>query len=61
MTYLLIKVGINKGLIRIKSIFKILMISYYNGKVGVSLHGSTGFESRPMHVINIFIYLLYVL
>ena len=54
--FLLIKVGLNKGLIFIKSIFRTLMISYYNGKVFVYLHGGTGFESCPMHVINIFYY-----
>ena len=53
MAYFLIKLGVNKGLICNKSIFKTLMISYYNGKVGVSLDQSTGFKSCPMHVINI--------
>ena len=53
MTYLLIKVGVNKGLICIKSIFKTLRISYYNGKVGVCLLGGLGFESYPMHVLNL--------
>ena len=64
MTYFIIKVGVNKGLIHIKSIFKILWISYYNGKVGVGLRGGTRFKSCPMHVINSFniiFYLLYVL
>ena len=64
MTYLLIKVGVNKGLIRIKSIFKTLRISLYNGKVGVCLRGGPGLEPCSMHVINIFniiFYLLYVL
>ena len=56
MTYLLIKVDINKGLIHIKSICKTLMISYYSGKVLVYLHGGTGFESYPMHVTNILIF-----
>ena len=63
MTYLLIKVGVNKALILIKSIFRTLMISYYNGKVGVCLRGGTRFESCLMHVINVFniiFYLLYV-
>ena len=32
MIYLLIKVCVNKGLIRIKSIFITLKISYYSGK-----------------------------
>ena len=54
MAYLLIKVSVNKGLIPIKSIFKTLMITYYNCKVGVYLRGGTGFESCPMHIINIF-------
>ena len=60
MIYLLIKVCVNKGLIRIKSIFKTLRISYYNGKVGVYLRGGAGFESCPMHVINILIYYLFI-
>ena len=55
MTHLLIKVGVNKGVIFIKCIFKTFMISYYNGKVGVYLCGGTGFESCPMHVIKILI------
>ena len=59
MTYLVIKVGVNKGLIHIKSIFRTLMISYYNGKVEDCLHGGTGFESYPMHVINILVFLLF--
>ena len=37
----------NKGLIRIKSIFKTLRISYYNGKVGVYLRGGAGQEILP--------------
>ena len=53
MIYLLIKVCVNKGLIRIKSIFKTLKISYYNGKDKVCLRGGIGFESCPMHVKNI--------
>ena len=36
-------------------LFITLIISYYNGKVLVYLHGGTGFESCPMHVINIFV------
>ena len=59
MIYLLIKIFVNKGLIHIKSIFKTLRISYYNGKVGVCLRGGIGFESCPMHVINILIFLFY--
>ena len=55
MIYLLIKVCVNKGLIRIKSIFKTLRISYYNGKVGVYLCGGVGFESCPMHIMYILI------
>ena len=50
MIYLLIKVYVNKALIRIKSIFKTLKISYYNGKDKVCLCGGKGFESCPMHV-----------
>ena len=53
MTYLLIKVCVNKSFIPIKSMFITLMISQYNGKVGVCLHGGKGFESCFMHVINI--------
>ena len=30
------------------------MISYYNGKVGVCIHGGTGFVSCPMHVVTFF-------
>ena len=56
MNYLLIKVGVNKGLILIKSIFKTIMISYYNGKVGVCLHVGIRFVSCFMHVINILIF-----
>ena len=64
MIYLLIKVCVNKGLIRIKSIFKTLKISYYSGKDKVSLRGGTGFEPCPMHVnkyFNILFIYLYVL
>ena len=64
MTYLLIKIGVNKRLIRIKSILTTLRISYYNGKVGVWLRECIGFESCPIHVINTFYILfdlLYVL
>ena len=64
MIYLLIKVCINKALIRIKSIFKTLKISYYSGKDNVCLRGGTGFESCPMHVnkyFNILFIYLYVL
>ena len=54
-------VCVNKGLIRIKSIFKTLKISYYTGKDKVSLCGGTWFESCPMHVSKycniLFIYL----
>ena len=57
MIYLLIKVGVNKGLIVIKSIFRTLKIRSHNGKVGVYLRGGIGFESCPMHVINIFTFL----
>ena len=59
MIYLLIKVCVNKGLIRIKSIFKTLKISYYSGKDKVSLRGGTGFESGPMHV-NIYFDILFI-
>ena len=59
MTYLLVKVGVNKGLIGIESIFRTLWISQYNGEVGVCLRGGTGFESCPMHVVNIFILFIY--
>ena len=59
MTYLLIKVGVNKYLILIKSIFKVLRISYYNGKVGVCLYGGIGLESCPMHVVNI-LFILFI-
>ena len=60
MTYLLIKVGINKGLILIISIFKTLRISYYDGKDKVCLRGGIGFESCPMHVVNILYYFIYL-
>ena len=60
MIYLLIKVCVNKGLIRIKTIFRTLKISYHNGKVGVYLRGGIGFKSCPMHVINILIYYLFI-
>ena len=56
MTYLLIKVGVHKGLILTKPIFITLMISYYNGKVLVYLQGGVGFEFCPMHVIKYFYY-----
>ena len=61
MIYLLIKVGVNKALIVIKSIFKTLKVRYHNGKVEVCLCGGIGFESYPMHVINILIFLFYLL
>ena len=64
MIYLLIKVGVNKALIVIKSIFQILKIRYYNGKDKVCLSGGTRFESCPMHVnkyFNILFIYLYVL
>ena len=60
MTYFLIKVGVNKSLILIKSIFKTLMISYYNAKVFVYICGGIGFKSCLMHVINILIYYLFI-
>ena len=60
MIYLLIKVGVNKGLIIIKSNIRTLKISWHNGKVGVCLRGGKGFESYPMHVINILIFLFYL-
>ena len=60
MIYLLIKVCVNKGLIRIKSIYKTLKISYHNAKVGVYLRGGVRFESCPMHVINVLIYYLFI-
>ena len=60
MTYLLVKVGVNKSLTLIKSIFKTLMISYYNGKVRVCLRGGTVFESCHTHVINILIFSVYL-
>ena len=63
MIYLLIKVCVNKGLIRIKSISKTLKISYYNGKDKVCLRGGTGFKSYPMYVnkyFNILFIYLYV-
>ena len=44
----------------ITRIFKTLRISYYNGKVGVYLCGGVGFESCPMHVINVLIYYLFI-
>ena len=50
MIYLLIKVCVNKGLICIKSIFKILKIIYYSGKYKVCLRGGTGFEFCPVHI-----------
>ena len=56
----LIKACVNKGFVHIKYIFEILNISYHNGNVGVCLRGGTGFESCPMHVINILIFLLYL-
>ena len=56
----LIKVCVNKGLIHIKSNNRTLKISCHNGKVGVYLRGGTGFESCPMHVINILIYYLFI-
>ena len=59
MTYLLIKVCVNKGVICFKCIFRTLMISYYNGKVGVYLCGGIGFDSCLMHIINILIYYLF--
>mgnify|MGYP006889207730 CR=1 FL=1 len=64
MIYLLIKVCVNKGLIRIKSIFKTLKISYYSGKDKVCLRGGIGFESCLMHInkyFNILFIYLYVL
>ena len=59
MIYLLIKVCVNKGLICIKSIIKILKISYYNGKDKVCLRGGIGFEYSPMPVVNILIFYLF--
>ena len=59
MTYLLIKVCVNKGVIHIKYIFRTLKISYYNGKVGVCLCGGTGFEYCPMHVVNV-LFILFI-
>ena len=56
MIYLLIKVGVNISLIPFKSIFILLMISSYNGKVEVCLHGGSWFKSYPIHVINILIF-----
>ena len=61
MIYLFIKVCVNKGLILIKSNNRTLKISYHNGKDGVYLRGGTGFESCPMHVVNILIYYLFIL
>ena len=60
MIYLLIKVCVNKVLIRIKFISKTLKINYYNGKDKVCLCGGTGFESCPMHVIDILIYYFFM-
>ena len=64
MIYLLIKVCVNKDLIRIKCISKTLKISYYNGKDKVCLCGGIGFKSCLMHVniyFNILFIYLYVL
>ena len=52
MIYLLIKVGVNKALIVIKSILRTLKIRY--------LRGGTRFESRPMHVVNILIFFYFI-
>ena len=64
MIYVLIKVCVNKGLIRIKSLLRSLKITSYSGKDKVCLRGGKGFESCPKHVnkyftiLFIYLYLL---